>query len=219
MAGKKHFSEAEVLEQYRVALENVVAQTEIATIMAEFGYDETLLTEGNTLLTTTRQAFDLNKKEDDETTASYSNFSTLKENLAKTYALHRKKGKVIFRKDPITLNRLSLTGSLPAAYIKWLEVVKKFYAVVSTDTDIQTKLLRLKITTAEVTSTMQLITDLELARASYVREKGESQDATKVKDKAFDEIDDWMSEFYAVARIALEDNPQLLEAIGKFVRS
>ena len=216
---KKNQTEAEALEQYRVSFENVEKQPEIATIMAEFGYDETLLTEGKTLLTKTRQAFDFNKKEDDETTEAYKNFTELKENLAKTYTLHRKKGKVIFRKEPTTLNKLALTGSLPTAYIKWLETVKKFYTVAAADSDIQSKLVRLKITTEEINGTIQLITDLELARAEYLREKGESQDSTKSKDKAFGEIDDWMSEFYAVAKIALEDNPQLLESLGIFVRS
>ena len=219
MATKRTLSEAEVLEQYRVSFENVEKQSEIATIMAEFGYDETLLTEGKTLLTKTRAAFDFNKKEDDETSEAYKNFTTLKENLATTYTLHRKKAKVIFRKESTTLNKLSLSGSLPTAYIKWLETVKKFYAVASADSDIQSKLVRLKITTEELNGTIELITNLELARAEYLREKGESQDATKQKDKAFGEIDDWMSEFYAVAKIALEDNPQLLESLGKFVRS
>ena len=216
---KKNQTEAEALEQYRVSFENVEKQPEIATIMAEFGYDETLLTEGKTLLTKTRQAFDFNKKEDDETTEAYKNFTELKENLAKTYTLHRKKGKVIFRKEPTTLNKLALTGSLPTAYIKWLETVKKFYTVAAADSDIQSKLVRLKITTEEINGTFELITNLELARAEYLREKGESQDSTKSKDKAFGEIDDWMSEFYAVAKIALEDNPQLLESLGIFVRS
>ena len=219
MATKRTLSEAEALEQYRVSFENVEKQKEIATIMAEFGYDKTLLTEGKTLLTKTRKAFDFNKKEDDETTEAYKNFTELKENLAKTYSLHRKKGKVIFRKEPTTLSKLVLTGSLPTAYLKWLETVKKFYTVASTDTDIQSKLVRLKITNDEINKTIQLITDLELARAEYLREKGESQDSTKSKDKVFGEIDDWMSEFYAVAKIALEDNPQLLESLGKFVRS
>ena len=219
MATKRTLSEAEVLEQYRVSFENVEKQSEIATIMAEFGYDETLLTEGKTLLTKTRAAFDFNKKEDDETSEAYKNFTTLKENLATTYTLHRKKAKVIFRKESTTLNKLSLSGSLPTAYIKWLETVKKFYAVASADSDIQSKLVRLKITTEELNGTIELISNLELARAEYLREKGESQDATKLKDKAFGEIDDWMSEFYAVAKIALEDNLQLLESLGKFVRS
>ena len=219
MATKRTLTEAEALEQYRVSFENVEKQTEIATIMAEFGYNQTLLTEGKLLLSKTREAFDFNKKEDDETSEAYNNFSTLKENLAKTYSLHRKKGKVIFRNEPTTLNKLALTGSLPTAYIKWLETVKKFYTVAMVDTEIQSKLARLKITPTELDNTLTLIMQLESARAEYLREKGESQDSTKLKDKVFGEIDDWMSEFYAVAKIALEDNPQLLESLGKFVRS
>ena len=219
MAGKKHLSEAEALEQYRVSFENVENQTEIATIMAEFGYDEALLIEGKTLFTKTRAAFDLNKTEDDETSESYNNFTTTKENLAKTYTLHRKKAKVIFRKDILTLNKLSLSGSLPTSYIKWLEVVKKFYSVALIDSEIETKLVRLKITSTDLENAIVKIAELESARAEYLREKGESQDATKAKDKAFGEIDDWMSEFYSVAKIALEDKPQLLESLGKFVRS
>ena len=80
-------------------------------------------------------------------------------------------------------------------------------------------MVRLKITPEDISGTITLINNLEEARATYLREKGESQDATKAKDKAFAEIDDWISEFYAVAKIALEDNLQLLESIGKFVRS
>ena len=219
MAGKKHVSEAEALEQYRVSFENVEKQPNIATIMAEFGYDEVVLTEGKTLLTTTRAAFDFNKKEDDETSEAYKNFTTLKENVATTYTLHRKKAKVIYRNELTTLQKLSITGSVPTAYIKWLETVKKFYTVALADTEIQLKLVRLKVTVEELNGTLQLITNLEEARAAYLREKGESQDATKQKDQAFVEIDRWMREFYAVAKIAMEDQPQLLEALGVFVRS
>lgn len=219
MATKRTLSEAEALEQYRVSFENVEKQPNIATIMAEFGYDEVVLTEGKTLLTTTRAAFDFNKKEDDETSEAYKNFTTLKENVATTYTLHRKKAKVIYRNELTTLQKLSITGSVPTAYIKWLETVKKFYTVALADTEIQLKLVRLKVTVEELNGTLQLITNLEEARAAYLREKGESQDATKQKDKAFGEMDDWMSAFYAVAKIALEDSPQLLESLGKFVRS
>lgn len=219
MAGKKHLSEAEILEQYRVSFENVGNQSEIATIMAEFGFDETLITAGKALFTKTREAFDFNKKEDDETSESYINFTIAKENLAKTYTLHRKKAKVIFRNEPNILNKLALSGSLPTTYINWLEVVKKFYSVAIGNTEIETKLLRLKVTLTDLINAVAKIGELTLARDEYLREKGESQDSTKSKDKAFGEIDDWMSEFYAVAKIALEDKPQLLESLGKFVRS
>ncbi|PHS54291.1 MAG: hypothetical protein COB01_01435 [Lutibacter sp.] len=219
MATKRTITEAEALEQYRVSFENVETQQEIASIMAEFGYNETVLTEGKTLLTNTRKAFDSNKTEDDETSEAYNTFKTTKENLAEIYSLHRKKGKVIFRKELLTLNKLDLTGSLQTSYISWLEIVKKFYSVAIGDTEIETKLTRLKISPKELENTVALIGELESARAAYLKEKGESQDATKQKDTAFGAIDDWMREFYAVAKIALEDSPQLLESLGKFVRS
>lgn len=43
MTTKKTLSEAEALEQYRVSLDNVEIQPEIATTMAEFGYDAPLI--------------------------------------------------------------------------------------------------------------------------------------------------------------------------------
>ena len=219
MAGKKHLSEAETLEQYRVSFENVEIQSEIAALMAEFGFDEASITTGKALYTKTQDAYNFNKKEDDETSETYINFTVAKENLSKIYTLHRKKAKVIFRNDPNILNKLALTGSLPTSYIKWLEVVKKFYSVAIGNTAIENKLLRLKVTSTDLANAVAEIGALTSARAEYLREKGESQDSTMSKDKAFGEIDDWMSEFYAVAKIALEDKPQLLESLGKFVRS
>lgn len=219
MANRPNSSEAQILEQYRISFENVENQPEIATIMAEFGYDETLIMEGKSLFTKTKKAYNNNKTENDETSTAYSNFNKLREELTTIYMLHRKKGKVVFRKETTKLNNLGLKGSLPRVYVKWLETVKKFYNVALNDNEIETKLVRLKVTPEELTATSSKIQELETARAEYLREKGESQDATKLKDTAFIELDDWMSEFYAVAKIALEDNPQLLESLGKFVRS
>ncbi|WP_303922289.1 hypothetical protein [Draconibacterium sediminis] len=91
--------------------------------------------------------------------------------------------------------------------------------VASTDTALQGKLANLKITTGDLTAASTLISSIEAARADYLRGKGESQVSTKIKDAAFVKIDDWMSEFYAVVKIALEDNLQLCESLGKLVRS
>lgn len=219
MSSKNNLTETEILERYRVAFENVANQTEIASIMAEFGFDPASIAGGKTIYEETRQSYDFNKQEDDETSEAYSNFSTKKALLERTYKLHRKKAKVIFRNQPETLKKLEIDGSMPLSYTKWLEMVKKFYKVSLKHENIQQKLIRLKVTTEHLIATDLLIDELGQSRSFYLREKGESQDATKQKDAAFDKIDDWMSEFYAVAKIALEDNPQLLEALGLIVRS
>lgn len=58
------------------------------------------------------------------------------------------------------------------------------------------------------------MTKIELSRNEYLREVGESEDATKQKDAAFAEMAKWIKKFDAAARHALKENPQLLEALG-----
>lgn len=218
MASITKLSDVETLEQYRVALDNATANQTIAQALAELGFDQGLINEGKTKLTEARSAFDHNNIEDDETTEAYQDFITRREEIKDTYSLHRKKAKVIFRKDPVVLEQLALTGSVSKAYIKWLETLKKFYNTAKDAQEVITKLQRLKVTSNDINETLNKITQLESARSKYLQEKGESQQATQAKDSAIANIDDWMTEFYAVARIALEDKPQLLEALGKVVR-
>lgn len=75
------------------------------------------------------------------------------------------------------------------------------------------------MTAEHLTAANALLSEVEEARKIYVREQGESQDATHQKNLVFDQLEDWMREFYAVAKIALEDRPQLAEFLGKLVRN
>jgi len=214
MSVKRTLTEAETLEQYRVSLQNTTKNAEILAIMTEFGYDLQVIDQGMVFLTETRQAYDNNKSENDETAAAYDKLGECKNELKDVYTHHRKKAKVVFLNDTLTREKLGVTGSVPTAYLKWLEMIKKFYSVAIADTEIQNKLSRLKVTPEELTQGKTLISYVEDARAEYLREKGESQGATILKDAAFAKIDDWMREFYAVAKIALEDKPHLWEAFN-----
>ena len=211
--------EEETLEVSRIALDNAGKQPEISAAMGELGYDATKIKEGKTVLAATVKDYIANKTEDDESSAAYADFSAKKTQLEDVFKRHRKKAKVVFRKDPLTADKLAISGAMPRTYMRWLVTVKKFYTEAIGDTSIQNKLLRLKVTGKELKASKVLISELETSRSKYLLEKGESENATKVKDAAFAELDDWMMEFYEVAAIALEDKPQLLEALGKMVRS
>ncbi len=219
MNTRRNLSEAQKLELYKTALENAKNQEEIAAILADLGYDEATLDQGRTILSETEEVYRFNHKEDQETTEASANFKAKKEELEISYTLHRKKAKVIFRKDSISLEKLGVIGMLPQSFTKWMEKVKLFYTIANEDMDVQTKMLRLKITAEDITAALVLIAAVEQAKNHYLLEKGESQDATKQKNQAFERADDWMSEFFSVAKIGLEDRPQLMESLGKIVLS
>jgi hypothetical protein len=219
MSTRPKSSGAAKLENYRIALDNVGTQPSVAAVMTDLGYSSEVIAEGKSLLTATRQAYDANVTEDDETSATYAVFNNKRILVEDIFTMHRKKAKVIFRNDPVTADKLAISGEKARTYIKWAESAKKFYSVAVADTVIQAKLIRLKVSLDDLMAASNLITEMETARSLYLQEKGESQEATQAKDEAFYKIDDWMSEFYAVAKIGLEDKPQLLEVLGKMVRN
>jgi hypothetical protein len=58
------------------------------------------------------------------------------------------------------------------------------------------------------------VNEVENLHSKQLSEKGEAQQSTIERDKAFDELCKWYSSFRAIARIALYEKPQLLEALG-----
>jgi hypothetical protein len=219
MAKSNYLSESELLEKFRIALTNAESQPDIASALEEIGYDTAEIAKGKALWDEAEKVFEFNKKEDAETSLAYSEFKKKRDELNHFYKLHRKKAKVVFRNEPELLKQLKLDKALPASYIKWLGAVKDFYSAASAHENIKTKLQRLKVTPDELSKGSEMIASLESARAEYKREVGESQDATKQKDAALSKLEDFMSEFYAIAAIALEDRPQLLESLSKQVLS
>lgn len=214
MTTRSKTSEAKSLEFARVAIENTENQPQIATVMAEYGYNTETMATGKALYQSARLAYDTNKTETDESLEAFAVFDNKRSQLEQLYSKHRKKAKVVFANDAVTADRLNISGEKPQAYAKWVECVRKFYRTSVDDTEIQLKLARLKITLPELNSGLALLTEMETLRTVYFKEKGESQDATAIKDAALAKLDDWMSEFISVARIAMEDHPQLLVSLG-----
>jgi hypothetical protein len=213
MAKKNHLSEAEILEITRVRLENAEKQPVVSKLLEEYGYNKEKISQGVDLRKKTQDAYNFKKKEDIETSEAYIKFKNLQEKISETYARDRKKAKAVFGKQPEMLTRLNINGSVPEAYTKWHETVKIFYATCQDNTELQTQLATLKVTQEHLKETMSLILEMETSRTDYLREKGESLEATSTKDNAFAALDDWMRDFIRVAKIALEDHPQLLETL------
>lgn len=219
MAPNRKKTELEIVEQYRISLENATTQPEIATRMSEYGYDAQKIGEGSKLHSGTVAAFGTQVKESDEAKMARAVLDSRFDEMVEKFRFDRKKAKAVFEKNAAIMSVLELSTSVPKLYLPCVQAMKMFYSKMSGDKSLQEQVLRMKLTEADIAAGLAGVAAVEDARAKYLTEIGESQDATKQKDAALASLETWMDEFYTVARIALYDKPQLLEVLGVFVRS
>lgn len=208
----------ENFRNYGIIFKNINENDILKTELAEYGYDDAEISKGKALYDEASQKLDINKTESAEEKMAYEVFDRLFEELKKTYATDRKKVKIIFKDDERTLSALAVKGAASIRITALLNDMDTLYKQLKMKETLLTPLKRLKIDEAHIDTQLDKFAQVEKAYANYIKEKGESQQATKDKDKAFSELEKWVREFYAIAKIALEDKPQLLESVGKLVR-
>jgi hypothetical protein len=219
MQTKTRLSESESLTVYSVGLTNVESQTKIAECMEKEGFDVKSLTTGKKLLADSKELYKASVQKKEALKSVSKEFKSKRNRIDKNFRKLRRKTQLIFSDDPETSERLAISDAVPTNFVKWMEKVTKYYSVADSDPEIQNKLATLKITTEDISDGLALIRELELDYANLMKVRGEKQALTKAKVKAFRLLQDWMSKFYTLARISLEHDPQLLEALGKNVKS
>jgi len=211
--------EQKLLQNYGVLFENIKKDTLLASELAEYGYDAPTIAQGEVLYNTLLEKYSSNVTETAQETTAYANFNQVFKNLLETYKTDRKKAKIVFKDQPDVLKNLKVNGTMPFRNASIIDVMNTFYITLQNNETLITPLTRLKVTNDHIAQQLAHLTQTQQAYAAYVQEKGESQQATIDKNKAFDVVTKWITEFYAIAKIALEDKPQLLESVAKLVRN
>lgn len=219
MGTRPKTSEYALMDQFEVALVNATKQPVIAAAMDDNGYDEGKIAEGNDLIKHTWEIINTSRRMRNERKVASVAFSKGKARLHAMYKKHRRKARLVYKNDRVTQGKLVIAGRYPRTYIRWYSSVRKFYEVGTKDEKVSAGLARLKVTASDLAAGKKLHKEVKLLRAKYVKAKGVSENATQQKHKAIAEMSVWMSEFYEVARIALEEQPQMLEVLGKKVKS
>lgn len=207
-------SESKFFEQARISLTNAQTNTEVKNALAEYNYGDEKINEGWQIFNAAKTAWEMNQSEDTETKMASNAYHNAYGALELKYKRHRDLSRILCKKDPEILILLGLKGKLPTVYNEFFDRVKLFYNQISSNTQVQEKLAAIKIT-PEVAS--ECLTELEALlelRAKFDMEMGESQAATVSKNTAILELSEWMDDFEGMAKIALYDQPEILEVLG-----
>ena len=201
------------LTEAATILANAQEHPEIAAALDAFGYGAAVLQEGQALLDTARSLHDAQIKEYGEQHAATQVFTETVEQADKAYAAHRRLAKIAFKGDAQHNTDLHLNERKPRAFNPWYEQARHFYTALLADAEAQTQLAKFKITLEALQTAQSQVEQALSLKNAQEQEKGEAQEATQKRNAAIEALDEWLADFKVVARIALEDTPQLLEAL------
>jgi hypothetical protein len=208
-------SHAVLLEKFRIALDKAENNPGIARELKKIGYGPERIEEGKVLLESTWKIFDANLKKKDEQSALRTKFKLHKKQMDSTFRNHRKRALIIFKNEPVMADKMAVKGKYPTDYQGWMDTMRKFYGNIVNDPEIQERCLRLNLTKKDAEAGLAGIRKMEDLAAKRMLAKGVSEDSTEKKDAAFAKLNDWMSDFYGAGRLALKEEPKLLEALYK----
>jgi hypothetical protein len=196
------------------AIANAINQPLLRPYLDEYGYTEAKLKLGEDLYKKSSDAQQRQKKEYGEQFEATFELEEAKTRADKIYMKYLKVARIALGNDPGPVNALQLLGRRACSFSGWINQAKAFYANAIRDPRVMETLAEYNITKAKLVRGQELLLECKVKYNTKLKEKGEAQTATRQRDEAFDALDEWIYDFVAIARIALEENPQYLEILG-----
>lgn len=209
----KRSIDARLLEA-QVAIDNGLNDGETAGYLAQYGYDADRINEGKALYDQAQQLVQKQKVEYGEQYEASSALQSALDAADDEYMRLVKIARIALKSNIGAQTKLGLIGKRKATTSGWLLQTRQFYTNVLADASILAELAKFGITQEKLQAAQQLVDEVEAANATQEKEKGEAQQATLERDAALEKLDEWISDYLAIARIALEDKPQLQEKLG-----
>jgi hypothetical protein len=203
-----------ILDRARIAIENSLSNPTIQAYLAEYGYTLTKLQAGQQLYQTASDLHQRQRREYGEQIEATADRDKLWDTAHNTYMKFVKIARVSFKNNSGIATQLGIQGERKQSFSGWLLEANQFYANTLGNDSILKTLAEYGITPAKLESGKAEVQALAASNLAQEKEKGEAQEATKERDDALDSLSDWMSDFVAIARIALEPEAQLLESLG-----
>ena len=209
----------EILLKIKLAISNSLSDQQILQALIIFGYDEVKINKGLQICNEAENLVQINAKEYGEQYQAMDDFQESKLIADRAYINSLKIARIAFSDNTEAMKSLYLLGSRKRTFSGWLTQTKTFYANLISNDDYIAAMQNFGYSTEKLQAEQALVSLAETKNFSYNKEKGEAQQSTENRDEKIDELIDWFRSFLEIARIAFEDNPQLLEKLGIVVKS
>lgn len=203
----------------QVMIENSLSDDEIKKALANYGFTESKLTEIKNLYDEVVALHNARKKEYGEQIAATSALNDIWETVDRRYMKTLKVARVAFR-DKIKADKaIMLYGDRKQSLSGWLEQARAFYSNILNDPEMLAIIGEYGYTPEKLKEEALLLDEVTAKHLEQKKEIGEAQESTQARDKKLDELAIRLSGLRAIAKVALDENPQSLEKLGILART
>ncbi len=206
------------LDSFRALIFNC-RNEEIAPELTTQGVDAEFLDEGEARYNEVMRLMELQKKEYQEEREAYDIYFAKKDDVEKTFQNTRDLVKELSTNDPDLQNRLKFSPMSRLPLGDWIQAGIDFYDSLLRENALLQRLERFKVTQERLNSEKQELEELRQLRSSALVEKGQAQEATRLRNQKLEELEDYCRLLKTLAGLALQHRPQLMESLGILVRS
>ena len=210
---------AKQLVSAQTAIFNSLSDKKIQARLADYGYGPARLREGQKLYEAARLAVNAKASraggQQDNTAAFNQSFKAAKA----AYQALAKVARAVWLHDKPRLAILGITGSMPASTAGFLAAAFTLFDNAASGSDAVGGLADYGYTKARLASERKKIEACEKADRDQEAAKGDAQDAARCQDRALKDLNEWVSRFLKIARVALSGNREYLEKLGVLARS
>jgi hypothetical protein len=187
---------------------------EIQERMSQYGYTPERVAEGLVKLEEVKRltAFHAEEYSDQYVATDKQNKSWTA--IYAKYMITLKVVRVAFHREPGRLQDFYATGRRHRSLSGWLNDARVLYTNLQQTPGALEKMTLYGYTAERLQEEQQQVEEVAQLHSKKLEETGGAQQSTQERDRAFDDLCDWYSDFRSIARIALYDKPQLLEGLG-----
>ncbi|MGB3788039.1 MAG: hypothetical protein WA949_08515 [Phormidesmis sp.] len=216
---RKDFSIDTLLSDAQLAIDNALNNPTILEYLADFGYTKAKIQQGKQLYSAAAATQLTQQSEAGGQISATTDVNEAWETAKKSYMRFLKVAHVAFKRNSGVATQLDLDGTRKKSLSGWMAQANQFYKNALGDKAVLLELKEFGITDQKLKAGLAELAVIEQANLVQEKEKGEAQSATQKRDAALDELQDWLSDYLAIAKVALEEDPQLLEGLGVLARS
>lgn len=203
----------ERLTAIQTALDFITNNADVSAALDPFGYNATKIAEGQTVLDEAQTLHNQQQVEYGEQYAATQAVADARKAAEDAYTNSLKLARMVFKDDVAAQTALLLGGRRKVTLSGLINQMTTFYDNLLANGDWQTAIAPFNRPLATLQEEQALVHALVDANTAQEKEKGEAQVATRDRDAKLDELFDWHSDLVTVAAVALEGNPEWIEAI------